>query len=261
MNVYTIKKFLMFFLLAFIPIMISLMTRFFVPLKDVFTPILAGAGVGVLMVIVAHFFLKHPFSELIEGSGLLLKDINSSGRIKNYIAKVNLPLVKLREAGKEYSTIFDRGIVAYEDVPIKADYGEDDKYAYYRVPKMDVQKSVFAENNYPCIIWNGKIKAPLTKDALNGIETSTIVDHQILYLNHKVDDLSSHVRDFARYIVEQFKPKKQDSIFTQKWFLILIVIIVIVMIGILLAPTIMKVFSSSGGLAGFIPTTAITPAK
>ena len=65
----------------------------------------------------------------------------------------------------------------------------------------------------------------------------TFAEHTVLYLNSKMKELTSAVRDFGRYVVETLKPKTnllQSKLF---WF---IVIIGLVLIGALFFPAILE---------------------
>jgi hypothetical protein len=68
-----------------------------------------------------------------------------------------------------------------------------------------------------------------------------------------VDELRNHIRDFARYIVEQSKPKA--SFLQSKIFWIVIIAVVLIMV-MLFAPTIFSTISQ--GIPS-LPDVPITP--
>lgn len=246
MNQVGIKKWLSLMLIFAIPILAGLLTRLFVPVKDIFTPLIVSGVSGFIMVVIANFMLNTPFRQAEEGSGLAVLNLNSTGLITMFIAKINLPLLVIKDKAKEYSTKFTQSILFDIAAPQPADYAEDDNYVYLRLPKSLWKASVFQISSMKCLIWNDNMKAFLTKESLSKIESSTIVDHMILYLNHKTEEIGAYVRDFARYVVIQFKPQGK-GLFGSPMILIIIIVIVIIVVAVLLGPTIIKIFTQGAG--------------
>jgi hypothetical protein len=96
------------------------------------------------------------------------------------------------------------------------------------------------------LLYNEQIGAFITKEFLSNIEKDTFAEHTVLYLNRIMEELTSVMRDFARYVIESLKPK--GSIFGSKWFWIIILIVGLILAG-LLAPSLIKSIKGMMGTA------------
>ena len=64
------------------------------------------------------------------------------------------------------------------------------------------------------------------------MEKDTFAEHGVLYLNRKMEELTSVVRDFGRHVVETLKPKQ--SLFKNKWVIVIIIIFAVILLIIFL---------------------------
>lgn len=217
---------------------------------------------GVLCSIVAGIFLlRNPFTLLLEGKGILALDINSTGVIRPFIVKVTSPYIAAKYNGKMIHDVFDRETVMQLAAPIKArmqlekkDNGNiiiqldeaellrlkqktADGFTKIELTEKEYNAGRFGLFHYPCIIWNSQVNSILTKDFLSEAEKTTFAEHTIIYLNQKMQELTSVVRDFGRYVVELTKP--QGNIMGNKWVWI-IVGIGVVILGIIFLPSIIS---------------------
>jgi len=224
---------------------------------------LACMGAGLLVgILLGNILLKNPFSALLEGKGILALDLNSTGVINPFIVSVNPPYIWGKNKKKEVNDVFDREAVMHLGKPVKlkksADIKEDGTLEF-SISKDEYNKGRFALFHYPVLIWNSQIDSILTKDFLAEQEKSVFAEHGVLYLNRKMEELTSVVRDFGRYVVELTKP--QGSIWANKWTWIIIVIVAVIIIA-LFAPAIIKTLQQTGSAAGDAFTTsgnAVTP--
>lgn len=255
-------------------------------LVGIFT-LFAGLVVGGL---VANMLLKNPFSQMLEGSGILAMDINSTGIINLFIVKVAGHKIRGKVNGKVVNDVFDRGAVHSLKVPVlnsgelsKDLSREHKRYAVVSPEELKDEQSIrkriirdeividfrlfeetfnrtkFALMQYPVLLYNSQLETFITKDFLADSEKRSFAEHHVLYLNRQMQDLSSSIRDFGRYIVETLKPK--SGVFGSKWVMI-VVIIVLVILAILFLPAIIDVFRSTGGVVSGASSTAkgvITP--
>lgn len=239
-NPFKVKKFGAFLLAGFLPTIMFFLALTMYGLLYAYAFFIAGV---VLATVVGVKLLSHPLIGVLEGSGLLVLSIDSTGLIKSYLAGVKPPYIGMRTPTKNFSSVFDRNTVSYlvnpEPMQVEKDGSED---IILKLPKTNYAKSAFSfGGTIPVLIYNSVLEEFYTKEMLASLETDTFVQHLVLHLNRKVDELTNSIRDFTRYIVEQTKPKA--SIFESKifWIVLVIVIIIIFMIS---APQIMQTLST-----------------
>ena len=223
---------------------------------------LAGAIIGVFLGgIIMNLMMRHPFIDLLSGEGLLVLTFDSTGVIKPYIAKVMSPFISTVIDGQKQDTIFDRDTVFYTGLPGKAEIRANDPsdgFIHYdmKVKKGEETSITFGFLHYPTFIFNKNMGAFLTKDALGRMETEAVIKHLVLYLKKKTEELTSIMRDFARYVIEMSRPKANmfAGLFGN-WFFWVALVIGAGIILYLIWPTI------SGMFAGGVQQTGelITP--
>ena len=112
MNLYTAKKWVLFFMDGVIPTMLLVVG------------LLSGLGLimSVVLVFVMAFvmafmtslMLKHPLTQLIEGKGMLTMTLDSTGFIETFlVTSENQPFVHGMFRKRQVETMFDRDITQY----------------------------------------------------------------------------------------------------------------------------------------------------
>jgi hypothetical protein len=253
MNGFIIRK---YSTLLLVPLINSII--FFIGLKYYgFFIGLGCLGFGLLITtLMGVLLLKNPFTDMLEGKGILTLDINSTGIIGSYISAVKSPYI-ITKIGKDYKKdVFDRKNVFQLSQPTKAGIAEMTKEGGLNINlnQDEYNKAKFVFNQYPVIIWNSQLQSTVTKDFLSEKEQTSFAKHAVLYLNRKVEELTSAVRDFGRYAVELTKPQKGGLMGNK--IAIIIIIIVIIILAALFAPAIIKSISSFGGSASEAVKTA-----
>jgi len=221
---------------------------FWIGLSSLMISIIITTLIGIIL-------LKNPFTDMLEGKGILTLDINSTGIIGAYISAVNSPYIKTKINRKIKSDVFDRQNVYQLSQPTKAGTAKVTNKGGLNISldQEEYNKAKFVFNQYPVIIWNSQLESTITKDFLSEKEQTSFAKHAVLYLNRKVEELTSAVRDFGRYAVELTRPQK--SFMGGKWGIIIIVVIIIILIA-LFAPAIIKSIGSFGSAAGGAVKTA-----
>jgi len=215
------------------------------------------AVVIILSIFIGCKLIAHPLLALLEKKGLLVLTLDSTGTIDPYIAKVENPylIVKTRKGLK--SSIFDRKILHYLATPKEAKITKEDDQIKIALPK-EQTKTTFQFQHFPTLIYNKQLETFLTKDQLAKLETDTFVQHLVLYLNKKIEELTTSVRDFARYVVEETRPKK--GLLGGRWLWFVIIAIVIIVIVALIAPMFLQMFGQAAqSVAGTLPPHAVNP--
>jgi len=217
LNVMRIKKIAGIFLAGILPVILYSMF------------LLSGWGllfssIAALIGIVLGYFIfsllyRHPIFQMVEGKGLLVLTIDSTGVIKPFLAKVNPPFV----ISKKGSTVFDRKSVSYIKPPADAKLEKTEDETIIKLPNTKVHENLFAFSSFPVLIYNQNLETFLSKEALSKMELNSTVTHSVIYLKRKTEELTSIMRDFARYVVEMSKPKPAFAFLSNWWFWILII--------------------------------------
>ncbi|WP_456477609.1 hypothetical protein [Geoglobus ahangari] len=261
-NFFKVKKYAGFFMMAFFPTL-----AFFVALLrlgDFIYATLAFLGVTFLMMLIASRLISHPLLQLLEGKGFLAIKLDSTGVINPFICQVVPPYVKGRLGkNKEVEDVWDRKAVYYLKPPEKgkmaiAEDQEGNKYEVIILGKAgeDKHDKLFGFEGFPTFIYNEPLGTFITKQALAKFEDEALVKHKIFYVSKKIDELLMVIRDFARYVVEQTRPKK--AFFgLGNWFW-LIVLAILALLAILLLPMVMDMFS--GATRAIAPVQPVNPA-
>ena len=216
---------------------------------------IAGLFIGLIIsCILGNLLLKNPFSLILEGKGVLFLDINSTGVIRPFVLQVRPPYVQgTGPLGAEVQDVFDRDMVYNLAVPqkggdIQQGKGTDGETRTQIVlNEEDYNRGRFGFLHYPCVIWNSVIGSIITKDYLSDNEKTSFAEHQLLFMNEKTKELSSAMRDFGRYVVEQLRPKLGISGGTIA--IIIIVIIIIVLIALFGPSLLPQIKAAFGGAA------------
>ena len=212
-------------------------------------------SVGLLLsVVIGKMLLKNPFTEMLEGKGILALNIDSTGVIRPFIVGILPPYIRGKLGKEKVDDIFNRSTVLNLAAPVTSKTlakpiteGEKKGGITITLDEEEYNKGRFALFHYPVVIYNQQIKSVLTKDFLSGLEKDVFAEHTVLYLNKKLEELTGVVRDFGRYVVELTKPK--GSFLKSKWFFI-IMIIALVIIAIMFAPKVIQLITGMMGNAG-----------
>lgn len=209
-NLWKVKKWGGIFIAGMLPLFIFMFFLF--GGYDILMSLMAAILGVFLGGIIMSLMLKHPFIDLLSGDGLLVLTFDSTGVIKPYIAKVMSPFISTIIDGQKQDTIFDRDSVFYTGLPDKAEISANDPsdgFIHYdmKVKKGEETSITFGFLHYPTFIFNKNMGAFLTKDALGKMETEAVIKHLVLYLKKKTEELTSIMRDFARYVIEMSRPK------------------------------------------------------
>lgn len=244
LNFFVIKKFAGYSMLGFLP------TIFFV-IGSLYG-LMIGVGCffvgGLLGVILANMLIKNPFTDMLEGKGLLVLKIDSTGVIQPFILSLVQPFVRGKLGGEEVNDVYDRNAVYNLAPPLKAgEFREDGDNFSFSLSNDQFNKARFGMWQYPVLIYNAQIGSLITKDSLANMEKGSFAEHFILYLNKVAENLDRNIRDFGRYVVEHLKPQ-DGNFFTRNIFWIVIVVLIVIL-GILFAPTIMSAMKGAGGAA------------
>lgn len=275
LNPFVIKK----WIALLVPAILGVTT--YAILTVMYGPIIAIFGYLAALIIsllIGSALLANPFTNMLEGQGILAMNIDSTGIITPFLINVNSPYMVGKLQGRPLADIFDREAVMQiahprtrggffnffnrgdklvgntgklnvttktTDKGVETIAEERGVHIYLAEPLYNQAR--FMMFNWPVIIYNNQVKSVLTKDFLSEFEKDTFAEHSILYLNRKLEELSSITRDFARYVVETLKPK--GSFLGGSWWIWVIIGIVGVILIAMFGPAILSAIKGPGGNA------------
>lgn len=204
---------------------------------------------------IANIMLKNPFSMMLEGKGILAMDLTSTGIIRPFILGVDNPYIKGKVGKDVIEDVFNRNTIANIKPPKagKTIKMENGKIAF-ELDQDEFNNARMGMLQYPVILYNSIIKSVITKEMLSDKEKNTFAEHQLIYLNHKNQELSSHIRDFGRAVVEHLRPKQ--SIWSS-WITWVVIGIIVFVLGALFLPLILDAIQ---GFSGSAPVRAVQSA-
>jgi hypothetical protein len=263
MNIYNVKK-----TTALLLPSIMTTTTFFILITfvNLLWAIVGLIGMMLLMLLVGNLMLKNPFSAMLEGKGILCLNLDSTGIIRPFIMNVQNYYLKGKLMGKQTMDIFNRDCVQQIARPIKtitpAIQHTEKGELIITLTEEDYNKSRFSMLHYPCILYNDQLETLITKDFISQQEKQIFAEHKILYLNRKLEELTSITRDFARYVVELTKPK--EGLFANKWIWFIIIGIIVLVVGFLAIKFLPGIFGQAktavGNTVGAVSGAAVRPA-
>lgn len=245
-NPFIIKKWVSLLIMSFVPLLTFVMTQLFF---GFYVAVGMFLFMTIMMMMISNKLLANPFTMMLEGKGLLLFKIDSTGIIRPFVASVNSPYIQGKIGRKKITDIFNRKAVFSLTTPGKAEaeMDEKNKKLTLNLSEDDFNNSRFGMYHYPVLLYNDQIKSLITKDFLSKQELKIFSDHGVLYLNRKIEELSGHLRDFGRYVVESLKPGNNLLANYLSYFVIGGVILLLL---VLFGPQIMA--SLQGGAGGAI---------
>lgn len=214
--------------------------------------IFMGGGL-IISGVIGNLLLDNPFRSMLEGKGVLCLNIDSTGIIRPFIMSVKSPYVEGKLNNSLKSDVFDRDTVYNLAAPqvagkIQKGKGKDGEIRLAIVlNEEEYNKGRFALFHFPAIIFNEQINSIITKDFLSNEEKIAFAEHGVLYLNRKMEELTSAIRDFGRHVVENLKPKGLNL---NSGVVTIIIIIMVIVLLIFFAPKLIPALAKAGASIG-----------
>lgn len=220
---------------------------------DMYYGMMGGIGfflIALLLgLLLGTMFLRNPFTAMLEGKGILCINIDSTGILNPFIVRVSPPYIKGRLHGKDVLDVFDRETVHHLAAPVQNSMKgipADDGGIRITLDNKTYNAARFAMFHYPVILYNEQIGSVITKDWLSNKEKDVFAEHTVLFLNRKMEELTSVVRDFGRYVVELLKPK---SALGGSWWIWLLIGGFLLVLAVMFGPQILAALKGAGGAA------------
>jgi len=261
MNMFKVKKWGGFILCGMLPIILFMlgtgMSSFIYGVIFMFVGIIASS-------VLASRLMRHAFTDMLEGSGLCTFTLDSTGIIQPFITTLAAPFIHGTLKGKEVDGVYNRDMVAYITPPVKskmikipAEFWKDKKERTVLIMPSEKEKSdyLFSMNQWPCFLFNKNTDSYLSKDELSTFEKDLFTKNNSLFILKKTQQLSSDIRDFARYIVEHAKPKKGGILENKKMLITIVLIIVFFIFALLFGPAIYNTITgAASNSANILPS-------
>lgn len=216
---------------------------------------------AIIAQVLGHILLKNPFTQMLEGAGILALNMDSTGLVTPFIVSIKQPYMYFRQGSSWLRDVFDRNCVYNMATPKIAEKpAQVEQGIKFELNEQEYNKARFALFHYPLLIYNQNIGSFITKDFLSNKETGSFAQHQVLFLNRQLEELTSKIRDFGRYIVENLKPNMKGIISSPITWIIIIIVVVILLI--LFGPSMIQTVGNTFGAgSGAVKTAggAITP--
>lgn len=249
-NVFTVKKWAALIMAGFIPTIMFVLGN---ALKGLIWALVLFFLGMLLSVVMANFLLRNPFSDMLQGKGLIACNLDSTGLVTFFNVRLDNPKVVGSYFKQQIEDTFDRDAV-FNFVPSGKKDGiavtTPDGGMLIKVNNQEYNKGRFATLQYPLLIWNDQMKTLLTKDFLSDQEKYAFAEHQSLHLNQQMNSLTSVTRDFARYVVNQVKP--MSNFMAKHGGKVIVIVILVILVGalaFLFGPAIFNTITSEGGTA------------
>lgn len=219
---------------------------------------------AVILMFVGNRLLRHAFTTMLEGKGLVTLILDSTGVIGSFNVQVNAPKMQgVDPAGNPIiEDIYDVDLLHRLMVPKDVTMGEavtfekdeesgnikfGEKVNVIVLPEGDKKyDNTFMFENRPVFIFNKVMGKFLSRDSLAKFEKDMEIKHNALNILRKVQETDTSFRNFGRYIGENIKPVKKGLFASPiiKWILIGVVVFLVIMIIMMFVPGMLQAGSN-----------------
>lgn len=259
-NFYTIKRYMAITVSGALPIIAYQLAL----LKtDLLIALVAGLGTLVLCIPICSFVLRNPYTDWLEGKGILLNNLDSTGLVLPVNIKVRNDSIFGRIAGQDIEDIFNRETVHQMKDPITAKVKgaevivNNKKYFLWALDEEEFNGARHSLVSKPFIIWNNQTKSLVTKDWWSSQEKDLFAEHVLLRVDRRLAEVSLVMKNMSRNVIN-LALKPQGGLLTKWWFW-LIVAVGLGVLMLVVGPIVMKVFQNITGAAGDAIGNSVTP--
>lgn len=245
LNVFKIKKFAGLLTVGMLPTIAYavgiIFYNFWIAIACFLSFLLVSVPLGALMI-------RNPFSRMLEGDGLLVETVDSTGIRTYFMMQFEKPYVKGKLGKNWIKGFWDREITHNLTQPVIAETKVvklEDGSLQISLTKKDFNNARQGLFHWPLLTFNPMLGTFITKEMFSNLEKDSFIENLLIFLNRKTEDLTTSVRDFGRYYVELQKPKGEGGLGIKGWGIIIIGILLVVL-GIIFAPKIMAALQGSG---------------
>lgn len=196
----------------------------------------------VILLLLGNRWLRHAFTNMLEGKGLVTLVLDSTGVIGSFNVQVDAPKMKGSVRGiPDIEDIYDTDMLHRLMVPQNASMTQavtfekdennqlkfgDEVDVIVLPPKEKRYDFLHMFENRPVFIFNKVMNKFLSRDALANYEKDIEIKHNALNILRKVQETDTNFRNFGRYVAETSKPMK-PSFFKSKYVKYIIIAAVV----------------------------------
>lgn len=255
---------------GFFPILLSALV--FILLNS----ILAAGSIFLLVVIgtiiISQILLASPFFvQVMDGNGILLLNLNSSGLIPVGLAKIKFNkfgqrLFSFKINNVDNTKLYNRDSIWHLKPAMDGTYEILRNEKGNKIYKIELDEAAYYDSNYrieaiPCIIWNSQQGKFLSKSELGDQETSNLLKMISLNEQKELRELKESIDNFLRDYADKLN-NLTSSLSENPLFKVIIIIVILLIIGgviVMFFPQIQTMIF--GGVETISTPTIITPAK
>lgn len=279
-SVYKWKKYAVLITLGIVPLMIFLMIFFptirfytiegmqlmYLDITYVLISVMAGILTAVILMLFGIKLLRHSFTDMLEGKGLLTLVLDSTGVIGSFNVKVKTPKLEgfpnknmppiedTYDMDLLHRLMVPKTVGMTKAISFKKDLETEEITLGETVDVLVLPKqegkydNTFMFENRPVFVFNKVMNKFLSRDALSLYEKDIEIRHNALNILKAIQETARDFKTFGRYIGENIKPKK-SSIFASpiiKYILIGAVVFFILILVMMFIPGILSATSNIG---------------
>jgi hypothetical protein len=211
---------------------------------------------------VGVILMKHPFTDILEGKGMLAIDFNSTGIIRTFTVNIDRNMLSGKLGNKVVNAQYLRENIKYFQQPVVVD--DKDCIGYNEkgdiVITLPIEKYLqtkFRFESVPTFLYNSITQTPITKEWFSGKEKEVYTENNLSYLHRIIEELNVNTHNAVRYVMEMLRPK---SDFLKKNLVWIIIIIAVLILGAMFAPKLLSLIQGKGSEAVSSTTgTPVTP--
>lgn len=244
---FKIKEILAGALAGLIPILAFVLIGFYT--KNLTLGLVGGLiSVGV-SVFTTELLLREPLTRAIKGEGILVHDLNGTGNIQQYLCKIKGREMEIGLGKRKFTNIFDRNLLHYLK-PAKTGKVTitNENNINFTLTDEQFQDALFKSKGIPMIYYNSKTGLVLTKEVLNNMENSLLVETIALTQLEQVKQLRFELKVLAKIVADEFSSKIWDFLSHP---IVKVIIFVMIVIGVIiflgpLVPKLMESYVTNG---------------
>lgn len=184
-------------------------------------------ALGLILSVLAanYFFFKNPWQDMLEGSGTMFLNVDSTGIIYQFVLGLKQNEIDSgmsffgKFGNKIISDPFDRNAALRMSEPImvpNAMTQKDDGGIHIDLSAEQLQKARLGMNTYTVLLYNGMIGQIIDKEWLSKQEKGSGIIHALNHLNQELKVHSFRIHDYARGVVQSLMPQ---SGFKSNWLI------------------------------------------
>jgi len=235
---------------------------------DIILASITAVIVALFSAILGRIITGNSFIAMLEGSGLIVLSLNSSGIVTPYLAKTDSKILTMNTKKGLITAVYDRTIGFYLKefrkavISVTKNTETQIETVNVSMPKEEFSSNYFKLMDKPMLIYNEKAGTFLSKQALCDLENGIMADYLSLVVLSKVDAIGIQLTALTKVFSDYFKPlgilKMLDNPFV-KGVVLVVIIVALIFLVISFGPELMEILGDTTAIEGIsgMPVTPI----